>query len=86
MRNLVKLEHYYFPWELEQAISKFAEHYNNHRYHESLNNVTPADVFDGRQRETLSARDMVKHKTGAERWRPNQRNPSMLTSAFLIQV
>jgi transposase InsO family protein len=86
MKNVVKLEHYYFPWELEQAISKFVEHYNNHRYHESLNNVTPADVFYGRQREILSTRNMIKRKTMAERRRLNQRNPSMLTSDSLVQV
>ncbi len=44
MKNVVKLEHYYYPWELEQAISKWVEHYNHERYHESLDNVTPADV------------------------------------------
>ena len=40
MRNVVKLGTYYYPWQLEQAIGKFVEHYNHHRYHESLNNVT----------------------------------------------
>ena len=86
MKNVVKLEHYYFPWELKQAISKFVEHYNHHRYHESLNNVTPADVFYGRQREILSTRDITKRKTMAERRRLNQRNPSTLTPGSLIQV
>ena len=47
MKNVVKLEHYYYPWELEQAIAQWVEHYNHHRYHESLNNVTPADVSSG---------------------------------------
>ncbi len=37
MKNVVKLEHYYYPWELEQAIAQWVEHYNHHRYHESLN-------------------------------------------------
>lgn len=86
MKNVVKLQHYYFPWELEQEISKFVDHYNHHRYHESLNNVTPADVFYGRQREILTARDIIKRKTMAERRRLNQRNPSTLTSGSLVQV
>ena len=29
MKNVVKLEHYYYPWELEQAISSFVEHYTS---------------------------------------------------------
>jgi hypothetical protein len=86
MKNVVKLQHYYFPWELEQETSKFVDHYNHHRYHESLNNVTPADVFYGQQREILTARDIIKRKSMAERRRLNQRNPSMLTSGSSVQV
>ncbi len=86
MKNVVKLQHYYFPWELEQELSKFVEHYNHHRYHESLNNVTPADVFYGRQREILSTRDIIKRKTMAERRRLNLNNPSILNSGSLVQI
>ena len=43
VKNVVKLEHYYFPWELEKAISKWNDHYDHERYQESLDNVTPAD-------------------------------------------
>ncbi len=67
MKNVVKLEHYYYPWELEQAIEQWVEHYNNHRYHESLNNVTPADVFSGHQQEILSRRERIKRQTLSER-------------------
>ena len=67
IKNVVKLEHYYYPWELEEAISNFVEHYNHHRYHESPNNVTPADVFFGRQQEILSRRKRIKQRTLAER-------------------
>jgi transposase InsO family protein len=45
MKNVVKLKHYYFLWGLEKAIGQFVEYYNNHRYHESLNNVITTDVF-----------------------------------------
>ena len=41
MKNVVKLEHYHFPWQLEAAIRDFVAYYNNERYHESLDNVTP---------------------------------------------
>ena len=39
MKNVVKLENYYFPWELKHAISEWLEHYNNDRYHESLESL-----------------------------------------------
>ena len=67
MKNVVKLEHYYYPWELEHAIKQWVQHYNHHRYHESLNNVTPADVFFGRDQQILSRRDQIKRKTLARR-------------------
>ncbi len=41
MKNVVKLQHYYFPSELEAALKDFVAYYNNERYHESLDNVTP---------------------------------------------
>ena len=67
MKNVVKLENYYYPWELEQAIGQFVEHYNHHRYPESLDNVTPADVFFDRHQEILSRRKRIKQRTLAER-------------------
>ena len=73
MKNIVKLQNYYFPWELEQELSKFVDYYNNHRYHESLNNVTPADVYFGRRREILTKRDQIKRKTLAMRRKQNLR-------------
>jgi len=33
---------------LKAAISEWAKHYNNVRYHESLDNVTPIEIFYGR--------------------------------------
>ncbi len=63
MKNVVKLEHYYFPWQLEAAIREFVAYYNNERYHESLDNVTPADVYYGRHLEVLSERSKIKKLT-----------------------
>jgi transposase InsO family protein len=71
MKNVVKLEHYHFPWHLKQAISDFVAYYNNERYHESLNNVTPRDVYLGRWREVLSERDRIKKLTLKRRKREN---------------
>ena len=50
MKNIVKLQNYYFPWELEQEISRFVDYYNNDRYHESSNNVTSFGVYYGNVR------------------------------------
>ena len=63
MKNVVKLQHYYFPWELEAALRDFVAYYNNERYHESLDNVTPADVYFGRQHAVLTERDKIKRLT-----------------------
>ena len=53
MKNRVLLENYYLPGDLERQIGAFVDYYNNERYHESLNNVTPADVYFGRDNESL---------------------------------
>src|SRR3546814_8151392 len=48
LKNRILLENYFLPGDLEAQIEAFVEHYNNQRYHESLNNVTPADAYFGR--------------------------------------
>jgi putative transposase len=63
MKNVVKLQHYYFPWELEAALRDFVAYYNNERYHEAIGNVTPADVYFGRQYEVLTERSKIKRRT-----------------------
>jgi len=63
MKNVVKLQNYYFPSELEAELSKFVDYYNNERYHESLDNVTPADMYLGRQQILLMERQLIKHET-----------------------
>jgi transposase InsO family protein len=67
MKNVVKLEHYYFPWELEKAIADWVEYYNHERYHESLDNVTPADVYYGRRNDILDQRTIIKSRTLMQR-------------------
>ena len=67
MKNVIKLDNYYSPEELQYAVGEFVEYYNNHRYHESLNNLTPADVFFGRAEEKLKQRALVKKKTMRQR-------------------
>ena len=63
MKNRVLLEHYYLPGDLERQIEAFVQHYNHHRYHESLNNVTPSDVYFGRAETILREREKIKKLT-----------------------
>ena len=58
MKNKILLNNYYFPCELEQQLQRFVRYYNHERYHESLNNLTPADVFYGRDTEILNQREI----------------------------
>ena len=72
MKNVVKLQNFHFPWELEQTIKDFVIYYNNERYHESLDNMTPADVYFGRVEEVKSNRERIKQKTMEERRRQHR--------------
>ena len=60
MKNVVKINHFYHPEELVEALEKFVEDYNNKRYHESLENLTPADVYFGRSEQILKKRRQIK--------------------------
>ena len=44
LKNRILLENYYLPGDLEACIGRFVDYYNHQRYHESLKNLTPADV------------------------------------------
>jgi transposase InsO family protein len=72
MKNLILLEHYYSPSELEDQIGVFVDYYNHNRYHEALNNVTPADVYYGRDLEVLARREQIKQKTMLLRRKQNR--------------
>jgi transposase InsO family protein len=63
MKNLIQLQNYAFPWDLEREIGRFVDYYNHQRYHESLDNVTPADVYFGKVKEVLSRREEIKRQT-----------------------
>lgn len=67
LKNVVLLNHYYTPSQLEREINDFVQFYNYQRYHESLNNLTPADVYFGRAKEVLTRRDKIKQETMKKR-------------------
>jgi len=73
LKNRILLENYYLPGALEQAVDAFVEHYNHRRYHESLGNLTPADVYFGRANDILSERRKIKDETLKQRRLLNQR-------------
>ncbi len=63
MKNQILLENYYLPGQLEQRLAEFVDYYNLRRYHENLNNLTPADVYFGRGQTILTRRENIKLKT-----------------------
>ena len=73
MKNVVKLDNYYSPGQLEQKLKMFVEYYNFKRYHESLQNVTPADVYYGTAERKLKRRIITKNKTLNERRKQYQK-------------
>ena len=48
---------------VEEALRQFVHYYNHQRYHESLNNLTPADVYYGRGDAILKERERIKQMT-----------------------
>ena len=67
MKSLIKLDLYYAPSQLEQAIADFVRYYNEQRYHEALDNVTPADMFFGRYTAVTTQRERIKQQTLQQR-------------------
>src|SRR5271166_2482448 len=67
LKNRILLENYYLPGDLEAQIARFVERYNHSRYHESLQNLTPADVYFGRGRTILLQRERIKRDTIRQR-------------------
>ena len=57
LKNRILLENYFLPGDLEKQIELFVDHYNHQRYHESLNNLTPGDVYFGRGQSILTNRE-----------------------------
>ena len=63
LKNRILLENYFLPGDLQTQIGAFVEHYNHRRYHESLDNVTPADAYFGRAEAIIKQRERIKRQT-----------------------
>ena len=74
LKNRILLENYYLPGDLEAKIDTFVDHYNHRRYHESLSNLTPADVYFGRAQTILLERERIKRATIQNRRLQHQLN------------
>ena len=77
MKNIVNLQNYFLPTALETEIASFVNYYNHQRYHESLDNLTPADVYLGRAKEVLTKRDRIKQHTLQQRRLHNLHTPAV---------
>lgn len=67
LKNRILLENYFLPGDLEAQIAAFVDDYNHRRYHESIDNLTPADVYFGRGPAILVKRERIKRQTIANR-------------------
>jgi putative transposase len=67
LKNRILLENHYLPGALEAQVKAFVTHYNHQRYHESLRNLTPADVYFGRGHAILLERERIKRQTIQQR-------------------
>lgn len=69
LKSRILLKNYYLPGDLERAVADFVDHCNHRRYHESLDNITPADVYFGRAASILERRREIKRRTIEQRRR-----------------
>jgi putative transposase len=67
LKNRILLENYFLPGDLEAQIEAFVADYNHCRYHESIDNLTPADVYLGRGPTIQAERQRIKRQTIANR-------------------
>ena len=68
------------PGDLRRQVGTFVDHYNNHRYHECLNNVTPADAYFGRDAAIIERRKKIKRqtiKTKRPKLKPDEPEPPL---------
>ena len=78
----ILLKNYFLPGDLKAQIEAFVDHYNHQRYHGSLNNVTPTDIYFGRDKAILKQRERIKQKTFETRRLHHRQHPWQATGSF----
>jgi putative transposase len=67
MKNIILLDNYYSPSELEYQIQLWVDYYNHERYHEAIGNITPRDKYLGFETEIFTRRAFTKSCTMEKR-------------------
>lgn len=78
LKSKVKLYVYGCPNDLKAEVGKFISYYNKKRYHESLGNVTPDDVFYGKREEIIKLREEKRRLTLARRKEYNRTSNTVM--------
>ena len=63
MKNVIKLNHYFCHSELENAIDGWVKYYNERWLNESLDNLTPKDVYLGQGVKIKKIREIIKQNS-----------------------
>ena len=69
LKSRILLENYDLPGDLERAVAALVDHYSHRRYRESLDNLTPADVYFGRGQNIREMRKEITRRTIEQRRR-----------------
>jgi len=80
--NIILLENYFFPADLEAQIETFVDRYNHRRYHERINNLTTADVYFGRGNLFYNNEKVSNGKP----WRPGACNTATTPLSMINQM
>jgi putative transposase len=63
MKSYVLLKRCFLLGDLERQIGAFVDHYIHRRYHESIGNLTTANVYLGRGQAILERREEIKRES-----------------------
>jgi transposase-like protein len=62
-KNIIYLNNYYLPGDLENQIQRFIDYYNNECYLKAFNNLTPSNIYHGKNKTIQQQRQKIKEKT-----------------------